>query len=82
MLDAEERIVAQSDAIPANWARPTTGWLPGEYITDEHTLAMPVDAPDGEYRIVAGMYTPSGGRLTTPSGGDIIPVTDLAVERQ
>ncbi|MDY7076773.1 MAG: glycosyltransferase family 39 protein, partial [Chloroflexota bacterium] len=38
LLDSEGKLVAQSDTIPANWSRPTTGWLPGEYITDVHTL--------------------------------------------
>jgi len=32
-------IVAQHDGVPADWARPTTGWLPGEVIVDPHVLA-------------------------------------------
>jgi hypothetical protein len=72
-------LIAQSDAEPAGWTRPTTGWLPGEYVTDVHTLAIPDDAPAGEYRLLAGLYTPDGGRLTTPDGADAIPVATVTI---
>ncbi|MCB0008669.1 MAG: hypothetical protein KDE04_19525, partial [Anaerolineales bacterium] len=34
-------IVAQSDGEPAGWLRPTTGWTPGEFISDRHVLTVP-----------------------------------------
>ena len=55
-LVGETGVLAQSDAIPANWQRPTTGWLPGEVIVDEHVLSVPPDAPPGNYRLIAGLY--------------------------
>ena len=73
-------LVAQSDGVPANWTRPTTGWLPGEYIVDAHVLALPSDAPVGAYALLAGLYVPDGERLTTPEGSDAIPVDTLTVE--
>jgi hypothetical protein len=51
--------LAQSDRIPVDWQRPTTGWLPGEVIVDEHILSLPDDAPPGEYALIAGMYDES-----------------------
>jgi hypothetical protein len=36
--DSSGRIIAQSDSVPANWSRPTTGWVRGEYIVDARTL--------------------------------------------
>ncbi len=36
--DSSGKIIAQSDSIPANWARPTTGWVKGEYVVDTRTL--------------------------------------------
>jgi len=50
--DTAGNIVAQSDAVPANWSRPTTGWLGGEYILDSHTLPS---LPMGEYMIRVGL---------------------------
>ena len=38
LLDAQGRLIAQSDALPAAGARPTSGWRSGEYIVDEHRL--------------------------------------------
>jgi hypothetical protein len=34
LRDAAGNIHAQSDSVPAGWTRPTTGWLPGEYVLD------------------------------------------------
>jgi hypothetical protein len=48
--------VAQHDAVPGNWQRPTTGWVPGQVVADEHILALPDDLAPGEYTLIAGMY--------------------------
>lgn len=73
LLGPDGRIVAQSDGLPANWTRPTTGWLPQEYITDEHRLTIPAGLlaglPAGEYVLVAGMGD-ANGRLITNDGAD------------
>ncbi|NKQ37542.1 MAG: YfhO family protein [Chloroflexi bacterium] len=79
LLGPDGSIVTQSDGIPANWTRPTTGWLPGEYVTDSHTLALPPDLPPGKYTLTAGMYQPGRPRLTTPDGADAIILTTFTV---
>jgi hypothetical protein len=61
LLDAERRLIAQADSVPGRGARPTTGWLPPEIITDPYTLALPADAPPGDYALEAGMYDPLTG---------------------
>ncbi|MEK9163846.1 MAG: hypothetical protein AAB342_00665 [Chloroflexota bacterium] len=64
--DATGRIVAQSDAVPANWTRPTTGWVAGEYIVDSRALPP---LPPGEYTIYAGFADRvTGVRLPTAAG--------------
>ena len=75
-------MVAQSDGVPAGWSRPTTGWTPGEYITDVHTLSIPPDAPEGDYTLSTGLYLPGGARLTAPDGSDAIRLTTIQVETQ
>jgi hypothetical protein len=57
LLDPADRIVAQSDGVPVDWTRPTTGWAPGEIVTTEHNLAVEA----GEYGLRIGWYDPVTG---------------------
>lgn len=68
LVNANGQILAQADGEPANWSRPTTGWVPGEYILDDHILTLPPDLPsDASLRI--GLYDPATNqRLQTASG--------------
>ena len=79
LLDPEGRLIAQSDGVPADWGRPTTGWLPGEYVTDTRTLTIPPDTPGGEYILLAGLYVPGGERLAASDGTDAVRLTTVAV---
>ncbi|MCA9944388.1 MAG: hypothetical protein KC449_12955 [Anaerolineales bacterium] len=75
VLGADGRIVAQADGLPASWTRPTTGWLPGEFIRDSHRLTLPAELPPGDYTLVTGLYLPNGSRLQQENGRDNIPLT-------
>jgi hypothetical protein len=56
--------IAAFDGPPANGAAPTSGWSVGQTITDTRAIAIPVDAPAGEYDVVIGLYQyPSFERL-------------------
>jgi len=68
MLDEAGQVIAQSDAIPAAWVRPTTSWLPPEVIEDVHVLSVPPDLP-ADHRLVVGLYEPATGRRATVSTG-------------
>jgi len=66
LLDGENQLRAQMDSPPLGGARPTTGWVPQEYVRDEYELVVQPDAPPGEYLIEVGMYdaaTPDFRRL-------------------
>ncbi len=56
LLDAQERVVVGHDGEPVDGTRPTTGWVPGEYIADGHSLTLPADLPPGDYVIEVGLY--------------------------
>ncbi|MFZ5915505.1 MAG: 6-pyruvoyl-tetrahydropterin synthase-related protein [Chloroflexota bacterium] len=56
LLDAAGSIVAGHDGLPANWTRPTGGWLPGEVIADAHDLLLPAGLPPAEYTLEVGLY--------------------------
>lgn len=62
------RVWAQSDRLPAEGRRPTTGWVAGEYVVDVHTLALPDELPPGEYQVWVGLYEPRSG-LRVPARG-------------
>lgn len=74
LLDAQGRLIAQSDSIPAQGDRPTTGWRAQEYIIDVHPLRFNDLAAPGEARLIAGMYDAlTGQRLVIgPDGADFI----------
>ncbi len=80
LVDAQGHLAAQSDAVPANWTRPVSGWQVGEYVTDAHLLGLKPDLAPGEYHLVAGMYdTETGQRLLVASGGDVIELSQVQV---
>ena len=79
LLSEDGRIVAQADGLPAGWTRPTTGWLPGEFIIDRHTIALPTTLPSGNYTLTTGLYLPNASRLQQPNGQDNIPLTTFTL---
>lgn len=73
LLRADGSRAAGSDAVPAGWQRPTTGWVEGEYVVDRHTFNVPADLPPGTYRLQAGLYDEGRGtRLRTEEGADTL----------
>jgi 4-amino-4-deoxy-L-arabinose transferase-like glycosyltransferase len=74
-------VYGQHDSLPAYGAAPTTGWLLGEYIQDEHVLPLDPNWPPGDYRLAVGLYDePTLQRLTVLAGGavsDALIVTRL-----
>src|SRR5436190_1449871 len=79
--DATGRIWAQSDAGPADWTRPTTGWLPGEFIADVHRLALPADLPAGKYTLWVGLYEPRSGRRVSALGPGVASDQRVAISQ-
>ncbi len=69
LLDAEGRLVAQTDAEPVGGFRPTNTWETGEALTDRYGLLLPADLPSGSYTLTAGMYDFGGRRLPITSAG-------------
>jgi len=76
LLDEDSQLRGQMDSVPRGGARPTTGWVPGEYLKDEYQLTVDADAPPGEYLIEVGMYdaaTPDFRRLPLlDAAGDVL----------
>lgn len=77
LLDDANQVGGLSDGSPGQ--APTTAWLPGEYITDRHRIAVWSEAR-GRYRLIAGLYDPATGtRLVTPDGADFVVLGEVMV---
>ncbi len=78
LISTDGHVLAQSDSLPANGARPTTGWRAGEYILDEHTVAFHADATAANASLIVGLYdaatnqrvpiTPTADTITLQTG--------------
>jgi mannosyltransferase len=56
LLGPDGQMVASHDGEPAGGTRPTTGWVPGEYVADLHQVPIPADLPPGQYVVEVGLY--------------------------
>ncbi len=77
LLDPANRVVAQHDGMPASGAWPTTTWIKGQAIVDDHDLAFRDLGFRGEALLEVGLYDPqSMQRLAVASGEDriILPI--------
>jgi hypothetical protein len=72
LVNEQGDIVAQSDGIPAGWTRPTTGWLPGEYIVDKHVLDTRDIEVDQPMKLRIGLYDPATGTRVTIANQEFV----------
>ncbi|MBI3977640.1 MAG: hypothetical protein HY331_05580, partial [Chloroflexi bacterium] len=74
-------IVGQHDGLPAGGSAPTTLWLPGEIVVDEHELPVAGNA-GGELALRVGLYRlETGERLALVAGGDHVLLGSVRMER-
>jgi hypothetical protein len=84
LLAADGSLLAQHDSPPNGGYTPTSTWQPGQPVIDHHALAIPLDLPAGDYRLIAGLYNPATGhRLAVDQKGDFVELgqVTLNVER-
>ncbi len=58
VLDGDERVWGQKDSMPDEGRHPTSGWAPGEVISDHYNIPMEPGTPPGAYLVEVGMYDP------------------------
>lgn len=71
VLDASGKIIAQSDAQPANGTYPTLIWDAQELVKDTHSLAIPADAR-APFALEIGMYDAATGKRLAVGNDDKI----------
>ena len=82
LVDEDGQILSQSDAEPADWSRPTSGWATGEYVVDQHQLTRPANEPLERLFLRVGLYdAQTNGRLQTDSSDSLLlPVIHDKIE--
>ncbi len=68
LLNSVGALSAQRDSEPAGGSLATTTWQPGDFIVDNHGLLIPADLPQGEYRLIAGLYDINDPLVRLPVG--------------
>ncbi len=56
VVDGDGKPWTSSDSAPVSGKYPTSRWIRGEIVRDTHTLLLPANMPNGEYRIQVGLY--------------------------
>jgi hypothetical protein len=81
LIDNSNRIWAQHDNQPQGGQRPTSQWVEGQVVVDEHELILAGNVFPGEYQIEVGMYDwRSGERLAVSEGGQWVPENRVILE--
>ena len=76
ILAADGHLVGQHDGVPAGETRPFSGWLSGEYVTDEHPMVF-TEPYTGSIQVQVGLYDAvTLQRVPTADGSDsvLLPV--------
>lgn len=83
LVDSSGQLAAQVDSEPRSGAFPTSAWVAGDVIPDDHVLNLPADLAPGEYLLRVGLYlAPDGPRLPLRSpAGDTFLLGTLQIER-
>jgi 4-amino-4-deoxy-L-arabinose transferase-like glycosyltransferase len=76
LLDENEQVHGQQDSVPLRGAAPTTGWLPGEVLSDAYQLPVSPNAPPGLYAVEVGFYDAATNRRLPLLGADGKPMGD------
>ncbi len=83
VLDSSGKPWAASDVPPTRGDYPTSKWEKGEVVKGQYSLVIAGDAPEGQYRLVAGLYDDKGQRLPVMrpvgSGGDMVDLGKIVV---
>lgn len=86
LLDTAGGLQAQQDGLAGFGFRPTSGWLPGQSIADNHGLLLPADLPAGDYQLAVGLYDlRTGIRLPVtgpggPSDDDLAHLAEIQIQ--
>ena len=82
LIQKNDRLVAQRDAVPGNGLFPVESWEPGVPVRDQFALGLPAELPAGEYEIQVGIYSATSGqryRLMEPENESHVIIFRLTI---
>jgi hypothetical protein len=81
LLDSDT-VIAQIDGTPGSIRRPTRTWaLPSETLVSEpFILSIPNDIPQGNYRLLIGVYDPQTGERLAVDGSDSLLLRIITIQ--
>jgi hypothetical protein len=80
LIDGNGEIAAQKDNWSINGQWPPTCWRRGDVIIDPFVIELPDRLPEGNYRLLVGMYDARDEtRLKTNDGRDAVLLTEITV---
>ena len=87
LLGQDGNLVTQHDSMPQSGEAPTTCWSRGDYIPDDHILAIPEDIKPGVYTLVTGLYYWETGERLPAEGTNVMPdgrveITPITVKKK
>jgi MoaA/NifB/PqqE/SkfB family radical SAM enzyme len=62
LVGADRERLIQADHEPLAGRRPTSSWLPGEFLVDEFEIPLPDQLEPGAYTLLVGLVTPEDNR--------------------
>jgi hypothetical protein len=81
LVSADNKLVAQADGTPLFDARRSTStWTDPEetFISQQFSIPVPADTPDGQYKLLTGFYrADTGARLTGAAGQDSLTIETI-----
>jgi hypothetical protein len=84
-LDADGALVAATEMPPTDGFFAVSRWQPGDVVRDRQALRLPASLPDGDYRLIAGMFRQADGQRLTVTGGarqsaDFVTLGNVSVQ--
>ena len=76
LLDADGAVVAQQDRAPLGGFAPTTGWTPGQSVTDRLFFPLPPGTDTAGWALRVGWVDPASGSRLPAAAPDGAPLPD------
>lgn len=79
--------IAQHDSSPVGGLRPTSTWIPGETVVDNHGVMLPINLSPRHYQVLVGLYNSETGArlqpiLNNPENIDYLRLGEISVAGQ
>ncbi len=82
LLDEDGQLVTQRDGEPQGGTAPTSDWIAGTRVTDNHALVVPPGSPTANYTLIIALYNAADPAARLPVGltqEDFLTLTTITI---